>query len=1410
MDQDSKSQQLIWDRIKILTTVTDDDRVGYDTQATIVVTAQLEYDYHVLGSGDTLYMNGTQMTWNGTHFIFNPQFTDVDIWNFYVNSSNANEATYGITAVNLDGNSVNQIWDRVVFTWNANMTWTIVNYYINVSFTAIHEYDSAVFVGNLTAANCTITNSTTAYEVLTETPYENYTYYTMSVSDDVYGITSYINTLTAWCVFDNITATAIYGTDTGTYTNTFYISFGMLKWLYNGSGIGADWICDNIRNGTALTFSTTRSDSLLSPDIKQEISVSIDWDAVLYSNNATKTIDGRSYDFQWYSIAQVVAAIQDIVQENTEILDTVIVISGTTNVDFTWTIYNEDVISEGETGTVSDNTWEIIFDMVMVCGVHNYSIYFNAGDSGIRWFNNSYFIDFDVNIDPPEVRNVNVEVRGTINIACNYYVYHEDSYSSETGSLTPTTFSFFFTKMTDSGLHNYSLYFNVSASIDTWKNGSYYVSADIYDCHIVVLNSLYELIPFDTFEIYNNGTRTYHDIIRVTDGYAYNITIKNRFGDYVNTTAVFDAAREMAAREMAVFVNVFSLKFWSAYEGFCELTISRGGVDYSEILMPMEIVNFRLYRENYTYSIDYLDDTIMSGNINLLASTGVVITNDTVSDIFGLIDAVWDMGDDINITVTTIEDNSYTIQLMFDWTNTTLYNQSVTVLSSFNWDNTTIYNQTISLLNAFNATNTVLYNQVVLIQNMFNWDNTTIYNQTISILNAFNATNTVLYEQTISILSNISSMNATIYSQTVDILTNVENTNSTLYAQTLDILTDIVNVNSTIYAQTVSILSDISNVNTTIYNQALNILSNITNVNSTIFSQTVDIISYVWNSVNSIYNQTIDILSDIQNTNTTIYTQTVSMLSQITNVNSTIYSQTIDILNYVWNNATSIYNQTVTVLSDISNVNVTLYAQTVTLLSNIENVNSTIYSQTVSILSNISNVNTTLYAQTVLILSNIENVNSTLYAQTLTMLSDISNLNSTVYDQAVTMLTNIQNMNSTIYQQTIDILTNITNVNSTIYSQVLTVVNNLADLNATIYLVDDPTNLNFLIAGHAFSDDYCDLTIVSSWHNASLSIYENDVLKVGPVSELLGPVRHTLNETIGSYNLSVYVDAGVDSLWYNISYIVEGMEYGQVNLYNSRGTGLDVTYFIVYINGSRYFDNRFYNRSDYVYNIIVTDYFGYVIFQGIYDWAYMIDVSIDFYVYKVQSELQGQAVYFNLTRTGGAKFSQHLLSGEILSYYLVAGEYTYEFRKVKIPGGNDYVYYEGTFTLGCDKTHIIDGTNLRDLEDDIELVPAGKADIKPLEEKMGNILGMISIMQLGMWGLAFLIVMGMAATATDEVITKDGKIVKKRKIPKQLKKFAFKRGAQNPKSKKIPKGAGRSGWKGITFRDDIKDWRDKM
>ncbi|MFW9890246.1 MAG: hypothetical protein ACFFER_18840, partial [Candidatus Thorarchaeota archaeon] len=142
VDVNGQSQDVVWDRIRVLTTTTEDGRIDYGTAANIQVTAELEYDGHVLGSADTLYMNGTPMSWVSTYFQLQPQFSQVGLWTFFVNSSGANEATYGISLVNLDGKSVDQIWDRIlVLTTTVDDSRIDVNTNAELRVTAELEYD---------------------------------------------------------------------------------------------------------------------------------------------------------------------------------------------------------------------------------------------------------------------------------------------------------------------------------------------------------------------------------------------------------------------------------------------------------------------------------------------------------------------------------------------------------------------------------------------------------------------------------------------------------------------------------------------------------------------------------------------------------------------------------------------------------------------------------------------------------------------------------------------------------------------------------------------------------------------------------------------------------------------------------------------------------------------------------------------------------------------------------------------------------------------------------------------------------------------------------------------------------------------------------------------------------------------
>jgi hypothetical protein len=146
---DGKLIEQIWDRILILTTSTQDGRIDYDTQADIRVTAQLEFDGHPLDADDTLYMYDTQMTWVGPYFQLGPQFAQVGKWVFFVNSSNALEDTYGISYVNLAGNNVEQIWDRIqISTTLANDDRVDLGTVVTISVTAQLEYDGHLLVGS--------------------------------------------------------------------------------------------------------------------------------------------------------------------------------------------------------------------------------------------------------------------------------------------------------------------------------------------------------------------------------------------------------------------------------------------------------------------------------------------------------------------------------------------------------------------------------------------------------------------------------------------------------------------------------------------------------------------------------------------------------------------------------------------------------------------------------------------------------------------------------------------------------------------------------------------------------------------------------------------------------------------------------------------------------------------------------------------------------------------------------------------------------------------------------------------------------------------------------------------------------------------------------------------------------------
>ena len=145
IDMAGTSTTIIWDRIRVLTTTVDDDRLNTDATARIMVTAELEYDGHLLGSGDSLFMDDLAMSWHVANdwFYLDVSQSSAGLWTYFVNTSAANEATYGISSINTAGLSQDVIWDRLLFTITPDSTsvfdFTDVTFTLDVSF----DYDDS-------------------------------------------------------------------------------------------------------------------------------------------------------------------------------------------------------------------------------------------------------------------------------------------------------------------------------------------------------------------------------------------------------------------------------------------------------------------------------------------------------------------------------------------------------------------------------------------------------------------------------------------------------------------------------------------------------------------------------------------------------------------------------------------------------------------------------------------------------------------------------------------------------------------------------------------------------------------------------------------------------------------------------------------------------------------------------------------------------------------------------------------------------------------------------------------------------------------------------------------------------------------------------------------------------------------
>lgn len=142
VDQNTQTLDQIWDKITVQTTVADDSRLNINDNVEIRVTLWLEYDDTYLGSDDSVTLDDVAMAWDAGNSWFDLSRTKatVGLWKYLVNSTS--EATYGITALDLNSQEVDVIWDRLVVDIQADDESVLNNVQVNFTLTVTFEYDS--------------------------------------------------------------------------------------------------------------------------------------------------------------------------------------------------------------------------------------------------------------------------------------------------------------------------------------------------------------------------------------------------------------------------------------------------------------------------------------------------------------------------------------------------------------------------------------------------------------------------------------------------------------------------------------------------------------------------------------------------------------------------------------------------------------------------------------------------------------------------------------------------------------------------------------------------------------------------------------------------------------------------------------------------------------------------------------------------------------------------------------------------------------------------------------------------------------------------------------------------------------------------------------------------------------------
>ena len=194
--EDDAGANLVTDQIIVHYEAVDDSRVNVGDSIKWRVKAVLDYDDHILGSGDSLTGNLGALSWDEGNDWWEISHSESTVTGTAIGSWSGSEATYGITAISENITETTGIWDRIKILTNGTIS-TVSNLQTEhlLWVKAVYSYDNSSFTGSdgslfMNSSECTWNNN--RWE-LTVTQEETGTrnYQVSSVNDSTYGLTSF-------------------------------------------------------------------------------------------------------------------------------------------------------------------------------------------------------------------------------------------------------------------------------------------------------------------------------------------------------------------------------------------------------------------------------------------------------------------------------------------------------------------------------------------------------------------------------------------------------------------------------------------------------------------------------------------------------------------------------------------------------------------------------------------------------------------------------------------------------------------------------------------------------------------------------------------------------------------------------------------------------------------------------------------------------------------------------------------------------------------------------------------------------------------------------------------------------------------------------------------------------------------